>query len=110
MMASSELLRSSPGGWVDSQQLHLAFIRTEERDNSIVKETKKLYSTIFYHEKLGGQTWSDYFPMQNSLKILSSRSSLAVSPVISPSALYAARRSIDTKSKGSPCSREARDA
>src|SRR5579875_921915 len=28
-----------------------------------------------------------YFPIQNSLKILSSRSSLAVSPVISPSAL-----------------------
>src|SRR5205823_5949418 len=39
-----------------------------------------------------------HFPIQNSLKILSSKSSLAVSPVTSPSASYVACRSIDTKS------------
>src|ERR1700687_5686466 len=44
-----------------------------------------------------------HLPIQNSLKIRSRRSSLAVSPVTSPRSSYAARKSIETKSNGNDC-------
>jgi hypothetical protein len=43
-----------------------------------------------------------YFPMQNVLKMESSRSSVVVRPTISPTALVPIRKSTATKSSGVP--------
>ena len=60
--------------------------------------------TTSYSSSKTGILLSSYFPIQKSLNILSARSSLAVSPMISPRCSYASIISIEKKSSSIPIS------
>lgn len=76
----------------------LAVLSTPPVLNKVIKLTSLgIAATLHNHSDLPG-ICSHYFPMQNWLKMESSKSSVAVLPTISPIALTAMRKSNATSS------------